>query len=140
MLPNLREYDDLDLAESPSDSEELMALKFNERMRQKREQHKHEECEQREHEEREARERVECEAWEARERAEREEWEERDARERQSREERERSAREEVCRGKVSAQCFRRQHPWGTANQIFLSFLASGRGGLGRGHRVHPMP
>ena len=36
-LPNLREYDDLDLTESPSDSEELMALKFNERMREQRE-------------------------------------------------------------------------------------------------------
>ena len=44
-LPNLREYDDLDLAESPSDSEELMVLKFNERMRRKREQREREERE-----------------------------------------------------------------------------------------------
>ena len=72
-LPNLREYDDLNLAESPSDSEELMVLKFKERMQRK---------------------------WEQRERKEREE---RDTRKRRSREERERSAREEVRRGKVSA-------------------------------------
>ena len=67
-LPNLRECNDLNLAESPNDSEETMALKFNEQMRRKREQR-----ERREREEREAQECAEHEAWEARERAERKE-------------------------------------------------------------------
>ena len=53
-LPDLRECNDLDLAESPSDLEETMALKFNERMRWKWEQH-----ERKEHERRK---RKECEA------------------------------------------------------------------------------
>ena len=118
-LPNLREYDDLNLTESPSDSEELMALKFEERMRRKREQR-----ERREREEREARERVEREVQEARERAEREA---REARERRSREERERSAREEVHRGKVSAQRLKRRRPWGINNRNFLSFFSARR-------------
>ena len=44
-LPNLRECGDNKLAESPSDTEELMALKFQERMQQKQEQCEHEEHE-----------------------------------------------------------------------------------------------
>ena len=81
-LPNLREYDDFDLAESPSDSEELFAAKFAERSRRRQEARECEERERREREEREARE----------------------ARERQSQEERERTACEEVRRGKVGAR------------------------------------
>ena len=131
-LPNLKECDDNELAESLSDSEDTLTAKFAERMKQRWEAHECEECE--------VRERAEHEAWEARERAERKEQEERDTRKRQSREERERSAREEVRRGKVSAQRFRRQRPWGTTDRIFLLFLASGGGGLGRGHCVHLMP
>ena len=102
-LPNLRECDDDELAESPSDSEESLAAKFAERMRRRRELCEREERERRERKEREARERAEREVQEAWERAEREAQEAREAQERQSREERERSAREEVRRGKVSA-------------------------------------
>ena len=121
LLPNLREYDNLDLAESPSDSEELFNAKFAERSRRRREVREREERERREHEEREWREREEREA--------------REARERRAREEKERMAREEVRLGKVSAQRSRRQRPRGTTNQIFLSFLASGGGPRG-GHRL----
>src|ERR1700746_3665286 len=81
-LPSLREFDDADLAESPSDSEEFSTLKFKERMRRKRE-----------HQEREERERQEREEWEARERAEREE---RETREREACEEEERAACKKV--------------------------------------------
>ena len=97
-LPNFREYDDVDLAESPNDSEALLAAKFTEWMRWRQEVCKHEECE-----ECEAREHAECEAQEASEQAECKEQEEWDARKRRGRKERERSAREEVRRGKVSA-------------------------------------
>ena len=31
-LPNIREFDDIDLAESPSNSEEMLALKYDEWM------------------------------------------------------------------------------------------------------------
>ena len=120
-LPNLREYDNLDLAESPSDSEELFNAKFVERSRRRREAREREERERREREERERREREER---ERREREEREVREAREARERRSREERERSAREEVRRGKVSAGRPRRRRPWGTTNRIFLSFFS----------------
>jgi hypothetical protein len=109
-LPNLREYDDLDLAESPSDSEELFNAKFAERSRRRREAREREERERREREERERREREEREAREARE-----------AQERQSREERERTAREEVRRGKVSAGRLKRRRPRGVTNRSFLS-------------------
>ena len=116
-LPDLREFDDADLAESPSDSEEFLLLKFKERMRRKREQwereeHERWEREEREHEERERREREER---EVQDRAEHEAWEA------QSREERERSAREEVHRGKVSAGRRLQQRPWGATNRISLS-------------------
>ena len=83
-LPNLREYNDFDLAELPSDSEELFAAKFMERSRRRREAR--EQCE------REEQERCKCEEREARE-----------ARERRSQEQREQTACEEVHRGKVSA-------------------------------------
>ena len=115
-LPNLREYDDLDLAELPSDSEELFNAKFAERSRRRRE------AREREEREREERERREREERERREREEREAREAREAQERRSREERERSAREEVRRGKVSAGRLRRQRPWGATNRTFLSF------------------
>ena len=128
-LPDLREFDDADLAKLLSDSEEFLALKFKERMQQKRERWEREERERREQEEREreererrereeheARDRAECEAREAR-----EVWE---AREAQSREERERSVREEVHRGKVSAQRLKRRCPWGINNRNFLSFFS----------------
>ena len=77
LLPNLREYDDVNLAELLSDSEELLMAKFKERTRRRREV-----CEQQEQEE-----------WEV--------WE---ACERRSHEEREQTACKEVHRGKVSAQ------------------------------------
>ena len=32
LLPNIREFDDVDLAESLSDSEELLALKYDKQM------------------------------------------------------------------------------------------------------------
>ena len=58
-LPNLRECDDNELAESPSDTEDTLAAKFAERMRRRQEV--------REREEREARECAEREVQEARE-------------------------------------------------------------------------
>ena len=119
-LPDLREFDNADLAESLSDSEEFLSLKFKERMRRKRERWAREERERREREEREReeRERREREEREARDRAEREAQE---AREAQSQEERERSAREEVRRGKVSAGRLKRRRPRGVTNRTFLS-------------------
>ena len=125
-LPSLRGFDDAELAESSSDSEELLALKFKERMRRKREQR------EREQREREECERAEHEACEARERAEREEREVREAWERRAREEKERAAREEVRLGKVSAQRFRRHALGGPLIEIFCQ-LASGGGPRG-GH------
>ena len=44
-LPNLREYDNLNLTESLSDSEELLTAKFEEQTRQRWEAHKREEHE-----------------------------------------------------------------------------------------------
>ena len=44
-LPNLREYDDLDLAKSPNDSKELLAVKFEEWRRWRLEAREHEERE-----------------------------------------------------------------------------------------------
>ena len=96
-LPNIREFDDAELAESPSDSEELLLLKFKERMQRKRELW-----------EQEQRECAECKAREARKRAEREE---REAREWEAREEKEKVACEEVRLGKVSAQRLKRRCP-----------------------------
>ena len=45
-LPNLREFNDLNLAESPNDSEDLLITKYEEQMRRRweaRERHEHEE-------------------------------------------------------------------------------------------------
>ena len=36
-LPNFREYNDADLAESPNDSEDLLVAKFAERMKRRQE-------------------------------------------------------------------------------------------------------
>ena len=44
-LPNLRECDDNELAESPSDTEDTLATKFVEWMKWRREVRKREECE-----------------------------------------------------------------------------------------------
>ena len=96
-LPNLREYNNNDLTESPSDSEELLAAKYEEWMWQRWEAH----------EEWEAREHLECEAQEASKQAEHKEWEEWEARKRRGHEEREKTVCEEVHRGKVSAQRLR---------------------------------
>ena len=98
-LPNLREYDDVDLAESLSDSEEVLTAKFEEWTRRRREA-----SERREQEEQECH---ECEEHERHKREEREAQETREAHERRSREEREQTAHEVVCRGKVSAQCLK---------------------------------
>ena len=94
LLPNLREYDNVDLAELLSDSEELFVAKFEERTQWRWEAH--------ERQEREERERCKCEECEHRECEEREAREAWEARERRSREAREQTAREEVRRGKVS--------------------------------------
>ena len=37
-LPNVREFSDAELVESPSDSEDFLTLKFEERMRRKQEE------------------------------------------------------------------------------------------------------
>ena len=47
-LPNLREYDDVDLTKSLSDSKELLALKYEEQMWQRWEVHEHHEHEEHE--------------------------------------------------------------------------------------------
>ena len=116
-LPSLRGFDDAELTESPSDSEELLSLKFKEHMRQKQEHA--------EREAREARERVEHKEREAR--------EAREARERRVQEEKERAAREEVRLGKVSAQHFRRHALGGPLIENFCQ-LASGGGPRGGHH------
>ena len=44
LLPNIREFNDANLAESPSDSKELMALKYKEQLQWQREAREHQEC------------------------------------------------------------------------------------------------
>ena len=44
-LPNFREYDDADLAESPNNSEDLLAAKFAEQLKRRRELRECKECE-----------------------------------------------------------------------------------------------
>ena len=44
-LLNVREFDDAELVELPSDSEDLLTLKFKERMRWKQEEKEREHCE-----------------------------------------------------------------------------------------------
>ena len=93
-LPDVREFDDKDLAESPSDSEEVLAAKYKERKWWRLEHRKHEECERQEREEHKCEEceRCECEEHIACKTHKREVWKEWEQRE----------ACEEVHCGKVS--------------------------------------
>ena len=112
-LPNIREFSDNNLAESLSDSEELLALKYNKQMQwwwEAQECHKCEERKQQEQQEWEH-----C-KHEEHKHCEREEREAQEACKRRDCKEREKSAHEEVRRGKVSAQQLKRQCPWGATN------------------------
>ena len=105
LLPNIREFDNADLTELPSDSKELLAVKYEECLQRRQEAQeccKHKECEQHKQEECEACKQLVCEAWEVHEQAKHEEWEEQEAHKQRDRKEREQTACKEVCRGKVS--------------------------------------